>query len=254
LPETFSGSGKGGGGRWPALGFLRRRSTAAGTPASSGEEALRTSRERMVQDQLIRRGIHDPRVLVAMREVPRHLFVPEQDRGLAYEDMPLPIGRGQTISQPYVVALMTELLQLNGREKVLEVGTGSGYQAALLSLLARQVFSMERHETLSQLARETLRHLGYRNVTVLVGDGSCGLPQQAPFDAILVTASPPSVPPPLLEQLSPGGRLVLPTGPTGGQRLELWTRRETRWDEEDVLPVAFVPLIGQYGWNNEKAR
>jgi protein-L-isoaspartate(D-aspartate) O-methyltransferase len=208
----------------------------------------------MVQDQLVRRGIHDPRVLAAMREVPRHLFVPEEDRGLAYEDMPLPIGRGQTISQPYIVALMTELLQLRGPERVLEVGTGSGYQAALLSLLARQIFTVERHEALSQQAREILRHLGYRNVTVLVADGSRGLPQQAPFDAILVTASPPSVPPPLLEQLASGGRLVLPTGPSGGQRLELWTRREAQWDQEEILPVAFVPLIGQYGWNDGKPR
>lgn len=266
VTEASSGSGNRGGSRstsrgvpgakrrWPRLGFLQRRVPSAGIPDSSLENALQAARERMVQDQLVQRGIRDARVLAAMRTVPRHLFVPEEDRSLAYEDMPLPIGHGQTISQPYIVGLMTELLRLRGREKVLEVGTGSGYQAALLSLLARHVFTVERHEALSQQARETLEHLGLGNVTVLLGDGSRGLPQQAPFDAILVTASPPAVPPPLLGQLAPGGRLVLPTGPSGGQRLELWTRRGASWDREDVLPVAFVPLIGQYGWKDDRSR
>jgi len=241
--------------RWSALEFLRRlRPASPGIRELSPQDSFRAQREHMVEDQLVRRGIRDPRVLAAMRAVPRHLFVPGEERSLAYEDMPLPIGRGQTISQPYIVALMTELLQLKGGEKVLEVGTGSGYQAALLSVLVRQVFSMERYEPLAQQARDTLAHLGYRNVTVLAGDGSCGLPEQAPFDAILVTASPPSVPPPLLEQLAPDGRLALPTGPSGGQKLELWTRREAEWDHEDILSVAFVPLIGQYGWSNERSR
>jgi protein-L-isoaspartate(D-aspartate) O-methyltransferase len=208
----------------------------------------------MVQDQLLRRGIRDPRVLAAMRKVPRHFFVPEVDRNLAYEDMPLPIGRGQTISQPYIVALMTELLELKGGEKVLEVGTGSGYQAALLSVLARQVFSVERHEPLALQAQKALIQLGYRNVVVVTGDGSRGLPEQAPFDAIVVTASPPSVPPPLLQQLTPAGRLVLPTGPSGGQKLERWTQQEGKWSREDILPVAFVPLIGEFGWSHERPR
>lgn len=208
-------------------------------------------RERMVNDQLIWRGIRDPRVLEAMRSVPRHCFVPEEYRGLAYTDGPLPIGKGQTISQPYIVALMTESLRLQGDEKVLEVGTGSGYQAAILAALAREVHTIERHASLAETARQRLEKLGIRNVHVHIGDGSKGLPNEAPFQAIMVTASAPSVPPPLLEQLADGGRLILPIGSRGGQVLELWERRGAQYQHKAVLAVAFVPLRGEYGWKED---
>jgi protein-L-isoaspartate(D-aspartate) O-methyltransferase len=176
------------------------------------------------------------------------LFVPEEYANIAYSDSPLPIGHGQTISQPYIVALMTELLELEGEENVLEVGTGSGYQAALLAQLARQVHTIERHEALAEKAEQVLMRLGFRNVMVHVGDGSLGLPKYAPFQAIMVTAAAPRVPQPLFDQLDDGGRLVLPEGGAGGQILDRWRKQAGKLTQEHITPVAFVPLRGQHGW------
>jgi protein-L-isoaspartate(D-aspartate) O-methyltransferase len=216
------------------------------------EERWRQARDRMVEDQLAGRGIRDARVLEAMRAVPRHLFVPGEMRDLAYADAPRPIGQRQTISQPYIVALMTELLDLKGDEKVLEIGTGSGYQAAILGKLAKEVYSVERLPELAEKARKLLEALGYNNVHVVVADGTRGLPEHAPFDAIVVTAAAPQVPKPLLQQLADGGRLVLPVGSRDGQILERWIRRGDQWSQERITPVAFVPLVGEHGWSSEE--
>ncbi len=205
-------------------------------------------RNRMVTEQIVSRGITDERVLDALRRVPRHWFVPEEYASIAYSDSPLPIGHGQTISQPYIVALMTELLELQGDENVLEVGTGSGYQAALLANLARQVHSIERHSELADKADEVLRRMGLTNVMVHVGDGTLGLPKYAPFHAIMVTAAAPRVPQPLFDQLAEGGRLVLPEGGAGGQILNRWRKLASGSKQEHIAPVAFVPLRGQHGW------
>ncbi len=209
-------------------------------------------RERMVREQLMTRDIRDQRVLQAMRSVPRHRFVPPEYRHLAYADGPLPIGQGQTISQPYIVALMTQLLELKGDEVVLEVGTGSGYQAAILAQLAREVHTIERHSSLAESAEAILKELGVMNVFVHVGDGSKGLSEHAPYDGIIVTAAAPRVPQPLLNQLADQGRLVLPVGGRGAQFLERWQRRGTSFHAEQIAPVAFVPLIGEFGWESEK--
>lgn len=208
-------------------------------------------REQMVREQLARRNLTDQRVLDAMGLVPRHLFVPEDMRHMAYWDGPLSIGQGQTISQPYIVALMTQMLRLQGSEKVLEVGCGSGYQAAVLSCLVEQVITIERHAALAARASELLSELGYSNVTVLVGDGTQGVPGEAPFDAIIVTAAAPSVPLPLKEQLAEGGRIVAPVGSLGNQVLETWERRGKEWHTERSTPVMFVPLIGEHGWGDD---
>jgi protein-L-isoaspartate(D-aspartate) O-methyltransferase len=208
-------------------------------------------RNYMVNEQIISRGIHNVRVLKALRSVPRHVFVPEEYANIAYSDGPLPIGHGQTISQPYIVALMTELLELEGEENVLEVGTGSGYQAALLSMLARQVHTIERHEVLAEKAEQVLMKLGLTNVLVHVGDGSLGLPRYAPFEAIMVTAAAPRVPQPLFDQLTDGGRLVIPEGGAGGQMLDRWRKQGTEYKQEHIAPVAFVPLRGQHGWKED---
>jgi protein-L-isoaspartate(D-aspartate) O-methyltransferase len=212
------------------------------------EQYFMAKRQSMVEHQLLSRDIRDERVLDAMRTVPRHLFIPAEHRKDAYADGPLPIGHGQTISQPYIVALMTQLLQLEGHEKVLEVGAGSGYQAAILACLAREIHTIERHPELGRQAAAALQRSGYSNVYVYIGDGSLGLVEQAPFDAIIVTAAAPRTPQALLDQLSPQGRLVIPVGSSGAQYLELWKRNENRLDHETILPVAFVPLIGQFGW------
>ena len=202
-------------------------------------------RVRMVGEQIERRGITDPRVLRAMQEVPRHVFVPEPFRRNAYDDGPLPIGEGQTISQPYIVALMTELARPGRRDRALEVGTGSGYQAAVLSLLVKEVYTVEILEPLGKEAARKLRSLGYEYVTARVGDGYGGWPEKAPFNVILVTAAPEEVPPPLLEQLAPGGRLVVPVGPAGAvQILRLYEKDPSgALRTRDVLPVKFVPLV-----------
>src|SRR5450759_2650037 len=214
----------------------------------SGADYYQELRDAMVEQQLKSRGIIDTHVLEAMRRVPRHLFVPEPQRARAYDDMPLPVGEGQTISQPYMVAWMTELLGLEGDEKVLEVGTGSGYQAAILGLLARKVYSIERIEWLSEQARTRLDELGFKNIEVVVGDGSKGLKTQAPFDAIIVTAGSPGVPQALVEQLADGGRLVIPVGPSSMQMLTVITRRGDDVETNQVGSCVFVPLVGMYGW------
>lgn len=205
-------------------------------------------RQWMVEHQLQDWGIRDPRVLWAMSQVPRERFVPQSQQDVAYYDGALPIGEGQTISQPYVVAHMSELLTLQGDERVLEVGTGSGYQAAVLSLIAREVYTIERMPWLAARAKEVLDELGYSNVHVWVGDGSLGWPEHAPYDAILVTCAGPQVPPPLVEQLADEGRLVMPVGPRGMQDLVLVRRSGNEITEERRAPVAFVPLIGEHGW------
>ena len=204
----------------------------------------------MVEDQIARRGVRNERVLEAMRATPRHSFVPKEYQHLAYTDGPLPIGSGQTISQPYIVALMSELLELEGKEKVLEVGTGSGYQAAILAHLASEVYTIERRADLAHHAAGVLEHLGLDNVHVHVGDGSLGLPEQAPFAGIIVTAAAPRVPRALLGQLAESGRLVIPVGSRGGQFLERWRRKDDDYERENIIPVAFVPLIGEQGWRD----
>lgn len=214
-----------------------------------GEEmvdAYARERDRMVEQQIEARGLDDPRVLAAMRRVPRHRFVPPDQRPHAYEDRALPIGHGQTISQPYVVAAMTSLARLGPEDRVLEVGTGSGYQAAVLAELVREVYSIEIVEPLAREARETLAALGYDRVRVRAGDGYRGWPEAAPFDAILVTAAAPRVPPALLEQLAPGGRLVIPVDVAGGhQELQVHVRRADGIEVERVFPVRFVPMTGE---------
>ncbi len=209
-------------------------------------------RESMVASQIERRGVTNPAVLKAMRGVPRHMFVPLQHQDQAYSDYPLPIGYEQTISQPYIVALMTSLLNLQGTEKVLEVGTGSGYQAAVLSRLADRVHTVELIPQLADHARELLNSLGYTNITVHHSDGSLGWPAEAPYDAIMVTASAPRAPEPLLEQLAPCGRLVIPVGRPDCQWLELWQHEGNTWQPEQILPVAFVPLRGKHGWGPDE--
>ncbi len=209
-----------------------------------GAPGYAIQREQMVRDQLLTRDIHDPRVLKAMRQVQRHLFVPVNEAPYAYEDRPLPIGDGQTISQPYIVALMSQLLELQGGEKVLEVGTGSGYQAAVLAALDAHVFSIEIICQLADRARERLHDLGIMNVNVRCGDGYRGWPEAVPFDAIIVTAAPDHVPPPLIEQLKDGGRLVIPVGEYH-QELVLIRKEGTRTIERKITPVRFVPMTGE---------
>lgn len=208
-------------------------------------------RFQMVQYQLVNRGIQDERVLKAMLEVPRHLFVPESYRHAAYDDCPLPIGEGQTISQPYMVAIMTQCLELKGKEKVLEIGTGSGYQAAILSRLASHVYTIERHEALASRAKTILKQAGYDNIDVIVGDGSLGLPGKAPFHGIMVTACAPHAPKSLLDQLEMGGRLIIPMGNPYNQVLHQMVKREKGVEDRNILECAFVPLIGEEGWNEE---
>lgn len=207
-------------------------------------DAAAVDRERMVREQIAGRGVRDPRVLAALSRVPRHELVPEDVRAQAYEDRPLPIGHGQTISQPYVVAYMTEQLRLSGDERVLEVGTGSGYQAAVLAELAREVFSIEIVEPLGERARADLARLGYRNVKIKIGDGYRGWPEHSPFDAIIVTAAPGHVPQPLIDQLALGGRLVLPVGGLD-QELLLLSRDANGIHEERLIDVRFVPMRGE---------
>lgn len=206
------------------------------------------ARRAMVETQLRPRGILDRRVLAAMLRVPRHEFVPPESRASAYADEALSIDEGQTISQPYIVAAMTAALQLSGAERVLETGTGCGYQAAVLSLLAREVFTVECVAALAQAARERLARLGYANVQVFEGDGALGLPQFVPFDAILVSAAAPAVPAPLLEQLADGGRLILPVGNAEEQQLLLLKRAGHTFLKRAFDRCRFVPLLGRYGW------
>ncbi len=217
----------------------------------TGTDRFTREREEMVEFQVRARGIRDERVLAAMRKVPRHLFVPKGFERAAYEDRPLPIGEGQTISQPYIVAVMTEQLELQPQDRVLEVGTGSGYQAALLAELAGSVISIERLASLADQARENLARAGVTGVQVVVGDGTEGYPPEAPYDAIIVTAASPGVPQPLIDQLAEGGRLIAPVGPRECQDLIKLVKREGRVESIPLGGVCFVPLIGQFGWRGE---
>jgi protein-L-isoaspartate(D-aspartate) O-methyltransferase len=205
-------------------------------------------RRRMVDDQLVGRGVKDERVLAAMRRVPRHEFLPEAIRGMAYADNALPIGEGQTMSQPYMVAIMTELLSLTGTERVLEIGTGSGYQAAILAELCSKVYTVERVKSLAEKARATLDRLEYKNVAIKVYDGTYGWKEMAPFDAIMVTAGAPEIPAPLVEQLKDGGRMVIPVGDRSGQTLLKVVKTTEGPITERSIPCVFVPLIGNHGW------
>jgi len=206
-------------------------------------------RERMITGQLKSRGIKDPRVLAAFDEIPRHLFCLENERISAYRDFPQPIGYNQTISQPYVVALMTECLRLTGTERVLEVGTGSGYQAAILSCLAAEVHTIEIIPELAETSHKPIDLLNISNIHFHIGDGSLGFQGAAPYDGILVSAAAPKVPRPLMDQLIDGGRLILPVGTRGYQQLELWQRIGDSYNSHVIIPVAFVPLRGKFGWD-----
>jgi len=209
-----------------------------------------SARERMVRTQMMARGIRDPLVLEAVRKVPRERFVKGPMKNQAYEDHPLPIGENQTISQPYIVALMTEALELTGRNKSLEIGTGSGYQAALLAELSRAVYTMERIPSLLEEAKETLDGLGYTNIHYRLFDGTLGWEEEAPFDAIIVTAGTPEIPEPLLDQLAEGGRLVIPVGDRTSQVLIRVRRRREKFEQEDLGGVRFVPLVGRHAWED----
>lgn len=208
-----------------------------------------TIRERMVQEQLVARGISDQRLLAVMAEVPRHLFVDDAMQARAYGDHPLPIAAGQTISQPYIVAFMTQVLQLQGHEKVLEIGTGSGYQAAILSRLCERVYTIERMNTLLAGARKIFGALRYYNIVAKLDDGTLGWPDFAPYDAIIVTAGGPEIPTPLVEQLADPGRLVIPVGDQDVQELHLVTKDQGQITIDHLASVRFVDLIGEHGWS-----
>jgi len=213
------------------------------------EPHYRDLRKRMVEYQIIGRGVRDRGVIEAMLNVPRHLFVPAPYREEAYNDYPLSIGRGQTISQPYMVAVMTEALELKGDEKVLEIGTGSGYQTAVLAEIVSEVFTIERDPLLAERARELLESLGYRNIHFRVGDGTLGWPEEAPFDRIIVTAAAPSIPKPLKAQLRVGGIIVIPVGGRYGQTLVKGKKlSDGNMEIEELFECAFVPLVGEYGF------
>lgn len=210
-------------------------------------------RKRMVNEQLIYRGIKNQRVLDAFLKIERHQFIPEELKASAYADFPVPIGKGQTISQPYIVALMTEYLDLSGQEKVLEVGTGSGYQTAILAELAKEVYSIERFANLTQKAERVLKELGYTAVKIKVDDGSLGWREFAPFDRIIITAASPRIPLPLTEQLKENGKLILPLGESFSQVLTLVEKKGDRFESTSICDCVFVPLVGRYGWKNENA-
>ncbi len=209
-------------------------------------DELREKRNRMVEEQIAARGVRDARILEAMRRVARHEFVPADEQDKAYEDHPIPIGKGQTISQPYIVAYMTEALALRGAEKVLEIGTGSGYQAAVLSLICREVHTVEIVEVLHRRARRTLDSLGYDNIHCVFGDGSLGDPEHAPFDRIMLTAATPKIPDELIEQLSDSGLLLYPEGkPFGYQELVVLRASKGKYSRTTLTPVRFVPMTGK---------
>mgnify|MGYP006281238407 CR=1 FL=1 len=216
-----------------------------GDAGKSGDFAKQ--RDRMVREQIEKRGVKDPDVLAAMQAVERHRFVPGRWRHRAYTDSPLPIGEGQTISQPYIVALMTEALDLETDEKVLEVGTGSGYQAAVLAQICDHVYSIEINEKLGKRAKDLLSESGYGNVHVKIGDGYKGWPEHSPFDGIIVTCAPADIPKPLKEQLAEGGRLVIPVGGGSFQKLVVLTKRDGDWDKRTIAPVRFVPMLKKDG-------
>jgi len=235
-----------GRGWWMRVFRFTVRSVVRGNVANSDDKLERAKRALLAELRAL--GIRDERVLSAMERVPRHLFVPPELVPYAYEDRPLPIGAGQTISQPYIVALSTQALELSPQDRVLEIGTGSGYQAAVLAELAGEVYTVERLPELSQAARERLERLGYKNLHFRVGDGTKGWPEEAPFDAILVTAAAPRVPQSLIEQLAEGGRLVIPIGGRESQTLWRMEKRAGRLKKAYLCPCTFVPLIGEEGW------
>jgi protein-L-isoaspartate(D-aspartate) O-methyltransferase len=220
---------------WLLLGSL---------PAAAPARDFTAERERMVKQQIIMRGVSDPRVLGALGKVPREQFVPESLRDLSYTDQPLPIGYDQTISQPFIVAFMTDKLQVKPGDRVLEIGTGSGYQAAVLAEMGAKVYTIEIVESLGKRAAATLQRLGYKNVAVKIADGYKGWPEHAPFDAVIVTCAPDHVPPPLLEQTKEGGRIVIPLGAPNNQELYLLEKKNGRLERRAVLPVRFVPMTG----------
>ena len=215
-----------------------------GVSESTPKGDFKIMRQKMVETQIKGRGVKDPRVISALLKVERHRFVPGEYSNSAYSDQPLPIGEGQTISQPYVVALMTELLELKGNEKVLEIGTGSGYQAAILAELAKEVYTIEIIESLASTAKNRLLELGYQNIRVKAGDGYLGWPEAAPFDAIIITAAPNHIPKPLLDQLKEGGRMVVPVG-TYTQELKKIVKRSGKIEATDIISVIFVPMTGE---------
>lgn len=213
-------------------------------------EEWKFERERMVQEQIIARGVKDERVLQAMREVPRHLFVEKTYYHQVYNDYPLPVGHGQTISQPYMVAVMTELLELKGDENILEIGTGSGYQTAILALLCSKIYTMERIAELTKDARSRLEKLGFRNISFMVGDGSIGWLDYAPYKGIIVTAGAPDIPNALIEQLDENGRLVIPVGYEHSQVLNVVKKHKGRIYRKEIFECTFVPLLGKQGWKH----
>ena len=227
---------------------------AGGIFGSSTRNDFKQARQEMVETQIRRRHITDSRVLECLERVPRHEFVPAEFRDRAYEDAPLPIGEGQTISQPYIVAAMTAALRLQGNERVLEIGTGFGYQAAVLACLAREVFTVEFRAALATEAGERLARLGCKNVHVHCGDGTLGLPEFAPYDAVLVAAAAPSVPAPLLAQLAEDGRMVVPVGDVENQDLQLVERSHNTFRTTMLEPCRFVPLLGAHGWKGTAQR
>ena len=234
--------------------LFRDHAPTAPASTSAGQDELAAQRAEMVEKQLRRRGISDSRVLDAMNNVRREEFVPLDFRHRAYDDDPLPIGEGQTISQPYIVAAMTAALRLTGNERVLEIGTGCGYQAAILSFLAREVFTIESRPGLASAASARLERLGYANVHVHCGDGTLGMAEFAPFDAILVAAAAPAVPPPLLSQLAEGGRMIVPVGDAESQELQLIERNGTSFQKHTLDACRFVPLVGNHGWKEPPVR
>jgi protein-L-isoaspartate(D-aspartate) O-methyltransferase len=207
-------------------------------------------RKRMVEEQLMSRGINNRRVLDVFGKIERHKFMPKDLASNAYADFPVPIGEGQTISQPYIVALMTEYLSLTGQEKVLEIGTGSGYQTAILAELSKEVYSIERFENLAKNAQRILNELGYANIKIKVGDGTLGWPEVAPFDRIIITAASARIPLPLSEQLKDNGKLIMPLGESYSQVLTLFEKKKDRLESTQICGCVFVPLVGKYGWKN----
>ena len=237
-----------------ARNYFRQQFLGGSTAPNAGEEPWLRLRLEMLEVQIRKRGIVDAAVLAVMSTIPRHEFVPDEQKSQAYADAPLPIGGAQTISQPYIVAAMTQALGLRGEECVLEIGTGCGYQTAVLSRLSKEVFSVECRAELASQAEQRLARLGFTNVRIFCADGTLGLPEFAPFDAILVAAAAPAVPPPLLAQLSDSGRLVLPLGGAESQELHLIQRHGSAFAERNLGACRFVPLIGYYGVQESPSR